>query len=291
VDWGFPADWPGKAENVEIIFHAGMVDYDFIDLYQLKLIEGRNFSRDFPSEEKGAYVLNESAVKTLGWESPLGREFGSTTRRGKIVGIIKDFHLLSLHEKIQPLFYYLEPANRFKRHISVKISGNRIPGTIAFLEEKMKTFSPTYPFEYRFFDEIFDRAYIIEQKLANTFSICALVTILIACLGLLGLASFTAEQKTKEIGIRKVMGATVSGIVLLLSKKFTRWVLAANIIAWPIAYVAMKQWLQNFAYRATLGIEIFVLSGLLALMIALGTISYQAIRAASANPVESLRYE
>jgi putative ABC transport system permease protein len=291
VDWGFPADWPGKAENIEIIFYAGFVDYDFIDLYQLKLVEGRNFSRDFPSDEKGAYILNESAVKTLGWEAPLGREFGSKTRRGKIVGIIKDFHLLSLHEKIQPLFYYLEPATRFKRFISVKISGNRIPGTIAFLEKKMKTFSPRYPFEYRFFDEIFDRAYIIEQKLAGTFTICALVTILIACLGLLGLASFTAEQKTKEIGIRKVMGATVSGIVLLLSKKFTRWVLAANIIAWPIAYVAMKQWLQNFAYRATLGIEIFVLSGLLALMIALGTISYQSFRAASTNPVESLRYE
>ena len=291
VDWGFPADWPGKAENVKLIFYAGFVDYDFIDLYQLKLVEGRNFSRDFPSDEKGAYILNESAVKTLGWESPLGREFGSETRRGKIVGIIKDFHLLSLHEKIQPLFYYLEPDNRFKDYISVKISGNRIPGTIAFLEKKMKTFSPTYPFEYRFFDEIFDRAYITEQKLASTFSICALVTILIACLGLLGLASFTAEQKTKEIGIRKVMGATVSGIILLLSKKFTRWVLAANIIAWPIAYVAMKQWLQSFAYRTTLGIEIFILSGLLALMIALGTISYQSFRAAAANPVESLRYE
>ncbi len=291
VDWGFMADWPGKAENVKIEIRAGLVDYDFIDLYQLKLVEGRNFSRDFPSDEKGAYLLNESAVKTLDWESYLGREFGSETRRGKIVGIIKDFHLLSLHEKIQPLFYYLDPSNRFKQHISVKISGNRIPETIAFLEEKMKTFSPSYPFGYSFFDEIFDRAYIIEQKLASTFTICAMITILIACLGLLGLASFTAEQKTKEIGIRKVMGATVSGIVLMLSKKFTRWVLAANIIAWPIAYVAMKQWLQNFAYRAGLGIEIFVLSGLLALLIALGTISYQSFRAASANPVESLRYE
>jgi len=291
VDWGFMADWPGKAENVKIEIYAGFVDYDFIDLYQLKLIEGRNFSRDFPSDAQGAYILNESAVKTLGWKSPLGREFGSKTRRGKIVGIIKDFHLLSLHEKIQPLFYYLEPDNRFKQYISVKISGNRIPGTIAFLEKKMKTFSPRYPFEYNFFDEIFNRAYIIEQKLADTFTICALVTILIACLGLLGLASFTAEQKTKEIGIRKVLGATVTNVILMLSKEFTRWVLLANIIAWPTAYYFMTNWLQNFAYRTTPGIEIFILSGLLALIIALGTISYQSFRAAAANPVKALRYE
>jgi putative ABC transport system permease protein len=155
----------------------------------------------------------------------------------------------------------------------------------------MKTFSPAYPFEYSFFDDIFASVYRAEQKLGDAFGIFAFTAILIACLGLFGLSSLSAESRTREIGIRKVLGATVTNVTLMLSKEFTRWVLLANIIAWPIAYVVMKQWLQNFAYRAVLGIEIFILSGLLALLIALGTVSYQSIRAAAANPVESLRYE
>jgi putative ABC transport system permease protein len=285
--------WPGKPENVKALMFALFVDYDFIDLYGIKIIKGRNFSRDFPPDKQGVYLLNESAVKSLGWEEPIGRDFSGESElelRGKIVGIVKDFHLLSFYNKIEPLYLYLKPG-MYSQYISVKIRGNNIPGTIKFLEKNMKTFSPAYPFEYSFFDDIFASVYRAEQKLGDAFGIFAFTAILIACLGLFGLSSLSAESRTREIGIRKVLGATVTNVTLMLSKEFTRWVLLANIIAWPIAYVVMKQWLQNFAYRAVLGIEIFILSGLLALLIALGTVSYQSIRAAAANPVESLRYE
>lgn len=285
--------WPGKPENVKALMFALFVDYDFIDLYGLKILKGRNFSRDFPSDKQGVYLLNESAVKSLGWEEPIGRDFSGESGlelKGKIVGIIKDFHLLSFHKKIEPLYLYLKPG-MYSRYISVKIRGNNIPGTIKFLEEYMNSFSPAYPFEYSFFDDIFASVYRREQKLGDAFGIFAFTAILIACLGLFGLASLSAESRTREIGIRKVLGATVTNVTLMLSKEFTRWVLLANIIAWPTAYYFMSNWLKNFAYRATLGIEIFILSGLLALLIALGTVSYQSIRAAAANPVESLRYE
>jgi putative ABC transport system permease protein len=285
--------WSGKAENVKALMCGSYVDYDFINLYGIKILKGRNFSRDFPSDEQGAYLLNESAVKSLGWKDPIGRDFAGDSAgklMGKIVGIMKDYHLLSLHKKIEPLYLYKNPDMRI-RYLSVKIRANNIPGTIKFLEEKMKTFSPVYPFEYSFFDDIFSSVYRTEQKLGDAFGIFAFTAILIACLGLFGLASLSAESRTREIGIRKVLGATVTNVTLMLSKKFTRWVLLANIIAWPAAYYFMSNWLQNFAYRTTLGIEIFILSGLLALLIALGTISFQSIRAASTNPVESLRYE
>ncbi|NIM12552.1 MAG: FtsX-like permease family protein [Candidatus Aminicenantes bacterium] len=283
-------DWPGKPEDVERFMFAGFVDYDFVDLFGIKIVAGRNFSRDFPSDKNGAFLLNESAVKYLGWKSPLGKEFGRGERKGKIVGIMKDFHLVPLHQKIKPLLYYLELKSPIF-YLSAKIKTARIPGTLAFLEEKMKTFSPRYPFEYHFFDDIFARAYKMEQKLGSAFSVFAFIAVLIGCLGLLGLASFTAEQKTKEIGIRKVLGSTVSGIVLLFSRQFLKWVVVANIIAWPVAFYAMNKWLQNFAYRTTLGIEIFILSGLIALFIAMVTVSYQSIKAATANPVDALRYE
>lgn len=285
--------WPGKPADVKALMYGCYVDYDFIDLYGIKILKGRNFSRDFPSDKQGAYLLNESAVKSLGWETPVGKDFfgeGEEKFRGKIVGVVKDFHLLSFHNKIEPLYLCLKPG-MYSDYLSVKIRGNNIPGTIKFLEENMKTFSPAYPFEYSFFDDIFDSVYRTEQKLGDAFGIFAFTAILIACLGLFGLASLSAESRTREIGIRKVLGATVTNVILMLSKEFTRWVLLANIIAWPTAYYFMNNWLKNFAYRATLGIEIFILSGLLALLIALGTISFQSIRAASANPVESLRYE
>jgi putative ABC transport system permease protein len=285
--------WPGKPADIKALMYGCDVDYDFIDLYGIKILKGRNFSRDFPSDKQGAYLLNETAVKSLGWEAPIGRDFfgeGDEKSRGKIVGIVKDFHLLSLHNKIEPLYFYLKPGIE-SDYLSVKIRGNNIPVTIKFLEENMKIFSPAYPFEYAFFDDIFASVYRAEQNLGDAFGIFAFTAILIACLGLFGLASLSAESRTREIGIRKVLGATVTNVTLMLSKEFTRWVLLANIIAWPTAFYFMSNWLQSFAYRASLGIEIFILSGLLALLIALGTVSYQSIRAAAANPVESLRYE
>ena len=175
--------------------------------------------------------------------------------------------------------------------MSLKIGAANIPETIRFIEDKMKTFSPWYPFEYMFFDEVFDNVYKSEQKIGSLISVFALIAVFVACLGLFGLASFTAEQKTKEIGIRKTLGASISHIIILMSKEFSKWVLVSNIIAWPVAYYGINRWLQSFAYKDSLRIEIFAVSALIAFIIAVVTVGYQAVKAASADPVESLRYE
>ncbi len=275
-------------EQITIFYNTA--DYDFIDLYDIEIVEGRNFSRDFASDANGVFLVNEAAVKAADWESPIGQTFTPWNgQTGEIVGIMKDFHFHSLHSPIDPLFISLKPQAFFK--ISIKIKPTNIPVTIDFLKNTMKKFSPNYPFNCSFFDEVFDRAYHTEQRMVNIFSSFAILAILIACLGLFGLTAFAVEQRTKEIGIRKVVGASVPGIAILLSKQFTKWVLIANIMAWPAAYFFMKNWLQDFAYRINLGWHIFVLSAILALVIALITVSYQSIKAAVANPVESLRYE
>ncbi len=282
-----------------------VVDYDFIDLYGIDIAEGRNFSIDFAADAKGAFLLNESAVQLLGWKSPVDREFddwfvnGTGFHTAKIVGVVKDFHNLSLHKKIEPLYLYLPPQNLdyensrifCHNYLSVKMTSSHISETITYLKEQMKKFSPQYPFEYQFFDEIFDQTYHTEKRTQQMLSVFAMIAILIACFGLFGLTAFTTEQRTKEIGIRKVLGATVPKIVALLTWEFTKWILVANIFALPIAYFAMHKWLQNFVYRINIGIWIFILSASLALIIALLTVSYQSIKAAVANPVESLRYE
>ena len=206
--------------------------------------------------------------------------------------MIDDFHFLPLHRKIEPLVLSLI-QNEWEEatYLSIKISSEDIAGTLSFIEKKLIEFSPEYPFSYSFFDEQIDRMYRSEQKLGQSFIYFTLITVFVACLGLFGLTSFTAEQKTKEIGIRKVLGASVSGIVYLLSRELVKWVLIANLIAWPLAWFFSNRWLQNFAYRINISLWTFILSAALALAIALITVSYQYIKAAGANPVDSLRYE
>ncbi len=285
-------DWPGRPKNENYFFYAGIVDYDFADLYEINITGGRKFSRDFPSDKNGAFMLNESAVKTLGWESPIGRELILSghmgSGRGKIVGIMKDFHSSSFHQSIKPLYLYLNPE-RGTGYLSVKLRGTNIPETIGYIKETMKTFSPDYPFSYNFFDDLFDRIYKSEQKTGEMFSIFALIAIALACLGLFGLSSYTAEQRAGEIGIRKVLGAPVGSLVLLLVKEFTKWVLIANLIAWPAAYFAMRHWLQNFAYRTDISILLFLSAAGAALVIALLTVSIQSLKSARANPVTALK--
>ncbi len=286
------ARWPGQPESVDIPIYLADADYDFAELYGLELVRGRYFSRDYPSDAKGAFLINESAQKAIGWDDPVGREFGRTHNgeaMGRIVGVLKDFHMHSFHLPIMPLYLFLDPAR--SNRISIRIRGGNIPETLAFVRKTWERFAPEYPFEFSFFDEIFDRAYRVERRLGTMFSAFAALTILIACLGLFGLASFTAEQKTKEIGIRKVLGASSSGIILLLSREFMKWVVAANLVAWPIGYFAMRTWLQNFAYRIDLTVSMFLGSALAAFFIAAAVISLQAYRAATANPAESMRYE
>ncbi len=286
--------WPGKPEDLRVPIYVCDADYDFLDVFDLKLAEGRNFSPEFTSDAKGAFLINESARKAIGVDAPLGMQFsrrrGTDKPAGQVVGILKDFHMHSLHQEIKPMYVFLN-LERDYRNISIKIRGDRIPATLAHIEKTMRTFSPKYPFEYSFFDEVFGRAYQAEQRIGRIFSTFSLLTVFIACLGLFGLSSFTAESRTREIGIRKVLGASSPSIVQLLSSDYVKKVLIANVVAWPLGYYAMYTWLQNFVYRIDLGVFPFLWAGLIALLIALLTVSFQTLRAASANPIDSLRYE
>jgi len=288
------AQWPGQPEDARIPIYVVDADYDFPELYGLELLRGRSFSRDFPADAGGAYLINEAARKALGWDDPVGREFGrkgheSAEPRGKIVGVLKDFHMHSLHLSIMPLYIFLDPARA--NRVSIKLRGGDITAALAFVRRTWEKFAPEYPFEYSFFDDIFDRAYRVERRLVTMFGVFAGLAVLIACLGLLGLAAFTAEQKTKEIGIRKVLGASTAGVITLLSRDFMKWVLAANVVAWPIGYFAMRSWLGNFAYRIDLTVPMFLGATLAAFLLAAAVIGLQTYRAAAANPAESMRYE
>jgi len=279
--------WEGLSAKNEYMHWIG-VDHDFIQTLGLKIKAGRDFSTEYPTDQRGAYILNEAAVEMTGWESPIGKQF-EIVDRGEVIGVIDNFHFQSLHQKIQPLVLYIYPESF--RYMLVRIRAEDIPKSLEFLKQKWEELFPGRLFEFSFFDEDFDRIYKSETRLANTFNYITGLAILIACLGLFGLASFATLRRTKEIGIRKILGASVSGIIILLSKNFLKWVLVANLIAWPLAYFAMERWLQNFAYRTGIGISIFLLTTVLVFGVALLTIIFQAIKAALTNPVDSLRYE
>ena len=279
--------WEGSSEGDELAIYQANIDYDFLDVFELELAEGRNYSRDFPSDTVGAFLLNETAVKALGWDTAIGKQFHYWRTDGPVIGVVKDFHMHSLHQPIQPLMLRL---GGWVRHLSVKIRPQDIPGTLDFLEETMAQFSP-YPFEYEFLDETFDQLYKTELRLGEAFGYFTLLALLIASMGLFGLAAFAAERRTKEIGVRKVMGASVPGVILLLSKGFTKLVAVAFVLAAPVAYFAMNHWLEDFAYRVDLSWPIFVVAGLAALLVSWLSVGYQSMKAARVNPVESLRYE
>ena len=265
------------------------VDFNFIDFYKMKIVLGRNFIKNSLQDLQNAYIVNETAAKAIGLENPVGKKFGIGRTGGQIIGVVEDFHFAPLHSKIEPLALKLDSINL--KVLSVKINSLDISNTMIFIQNKWKKIFPDFPFVFSFLDRRIESMYKVERKLGQSFNYFTLIAILLSCLGLLGLASYMAEKKTKEIGIRKVLGATVPNILLLLTKEFTKFVFLANIIAWPVAYYFMNKWLQNFAYRINLSILIFILSGLAALAVALITVSYQAIKAATANPVDSLRYE
>jgi len=286
-------NWPGMPEDINYFdIYVAAVDEGYIEAFGLEVVNGRNFSHEFPADSKGAFIFNQALVDALGWESPLGREFiywrGEV---GRIVGVVKDFNFHSLHKNIEPMYFFCHENPWNRSYISVKIQGGMIPESIDYLSGTLKKFSPNYPMDFSFFDDIFDGAYRSEQRLGTMFNIFGLLAIGIACLGLFGLAAFSTEQRTKEIGIRKILGASLSGIFVLLSKDFLRWVLISNLIAWPVGYLIMHTWLQNFAYQAPLSIWIFALSAAAALSIAFITILFQTFKASLADPIDSLRYE
>ncbi len=285
-------NWPGRGDASTIVCNYVEVDYDFLELYNIGIEEGRPFSQEYLSDQKGAFMMNEVAVREIGWADPLTRNITHLNRfDAEVVGVVENFHFQSLHDPVDALYLFLSPSTTTHGYLSLKIKGERIGETISFIEDKMKQFSPSYPFQYEFFDEIYNRAYRLERKLKDVLIIFSSLAIFLACLGLFGLAAYTAARKTKEIGIRKVLGASISCITYELSAHFLKWVLIANIIAWPIAYYAMDSWLQNFSYRIQIQLWMFIFASLIVAMIALVTVIYQSVKAATANPVTSLRYE
>ncbi|MGD9346727.1 MAG: ABC transporter permease [Candidatus Aminicenantes bacterium] len=254
-------------------------DQDYSKTFELEFIEGRYFTEE-PQEGRREVVLNQSGAKILGYEDAVGKRIIDLDGRDfTIIGVVKDFHFESLHKELNPLIIHpYSPRGNVRE-------------TLSSMKKSWEKYALNQTFEYEFFDDHFARLYRSEEKTGTIFFSFSLLAIFIASLGLSGLTAFITQQRTKEIGIRKVLGASVSGILFLYTKQFTRWVIVANIIAWPLAYFAMNKWLENFAYRASIGVGTFILSALLALLIALLTVSFQTIRAAIANPVDSLRYE
>jgi len=290
-DYARDASWEGKEpeEDVRVIFAA--VSYEFVETLGLVMEEGRSFSRDFPTDEKEGFVINEEMAKHIGRDSAVGIGFSMFGRKGRVIGVLKNFHFQPLRTHIQPLVLLLAPNPYWLGNIVVKFSAGDVVANLGLVENIWKEVVPGYPFEYEFLDEDFDLFYWREERMGGLLGYFSFLAVFIACLGLFGLASFTAEQRTKEIGIRKVLGASVSSITLSLCREFAKWVLISNLIAWPLAYWISRNWLDNFAYRYNLGLTLFILTGLVALIIAMATVSYQAVRAARANPVDALQYE
>jgi len=267
------------------------VDPEYIPTLGMQVVLGRNLSRRFSSDTTAA-ILNETAIRVLGWEkNPLGRTLTNSDNEShrvtfRVVGVVKDFHFKSLHEPISALVMTLGSTSGT---VIVKAKATDLTGLLASMKAQWHTFAPEESFSYSFMDERFTQTYEAEKRLGRILYIFAGLTIFVACLGLFGLAKFTAEQRTKEVGIRKVLGASVASIVALLSKDFLKLVVVANLVAWPLAWWAMHAWLQDFAYRITLSWWAFALVGFTSLLIALTTVSVQATRSAITNPIKNLK--
>ena len=281
-------EWEGNNTEETFYFYRSEVDHHFINLFEMELLEGRAFSPDMAADTINRYILNASAVKILGWETAVGKRFYN----GRVIGVVRDFHFQPIHRKIEPLYMALTEASGIRwGNIAIKVAGNELDKTLAYIQQTFKNIAPQVPFEYQFMDEAYNRLYRSEKRFGQAFGIFTALALFIACIGLFGLASLNVVRRTKEIGIRKVLGATVTHIAGLLSKDFLKLVLIAFLLATPIAWYLMRQWLENFAYRIDIRGWVFVAAGGSALLIAFITTSYQSVRAALTNPVDSLRNE
>jgi ABC-type antimicrobial peptide transport system permease subunit len=278
-------DWEGRDTDAHYLLDLLSVDLDYLKVFGLDLVEGRFFRASETSKEGRPIVVNETAIKAMGMTDPIGKRI----RRFRIIGVIRDYHFDSLHNAIAPLGIIFDPDDYDT--LLVKIQPGNLPETLAAIKESWLEVAPEYPFEFRFLDEFIDSLYKNDQKVGRVINIATVLALFIACLGLFGMASFSAEQRTKEIGIRKVFGASIPSIFFLLSKQFSKWVIAANVVAWPVAYFLMSKWLSGFAFRTSLNILFFVFAAAAALMIAMITVSCQTLKAAFANPIHSLRHE
>ena len=289
---------PGNNKGTTYPARQFLVDFDYVKTMGLHLIAGRDFSKSFPSDPSAAFILNETAVHELGLGTPeqaIGKPLDwnrwdvDSLKHGFVIGVVRDFNFSSLHEKVNTAVLQIFPPAY--RNAALKVQTTNLKSTISQVEKVWNKYSPEFPLSYRFLDQNFDEMYRSEEKLSSLLWIFTAMAIFVGCLGLLGLATFAAEQRIKEIGIRKVLGASPANITRMLSRDFLKLVLIAALIALPIAWITMHSWLEAFPYRITMNIWLFILSGVVALIIALLTICFQSIRAATANPVKSLRTE
>ncbi len=285
-------DWDGKDPAEKISINWDYVDYDYFETLGLTIVEGRSFSPEHATDLEGGYIVNEEAVRLMGMESAVNKRLSVFREEGTIVGVVKDFHYKPLRHKIGPLVFGMNPAWRPQmRQMLVRVAAGSIADSLRTIEDTFKKTSPGSPFVFHFFDDLTARHYEVEQRSGRLLGTFTLLALFISGMGLFGLAAFTAEQKTKEIGIRKVLGATTMKIVVLLSGTFAKWVLVANFLAWPAAYFGASRWLQNYAFRTKLTPGLFVLAAGMTLAIALLTVILKTAQAAAANPVDTLRYE
>jgi len=273
----------GKIRMVETT-----VDHDYAKTFGLKIVDGRFFSTEHLTDVNEAWVVNEAAVRAMNMKSPVGKWLALWDNKRPIIGVVKDYHFESLRNEIMPMAMRVVPNSPW---VCIKIKGQNIPATLEFIESQWKIHSDNHPFEYNFLNEQIDSQYSTEVRMGRLFRYFSILAIIISCLGLFGLASYFSQGRTKEIGIRKVLGSSTGALLVLLSKNFIKWVVYAMFIAWPIAWFLMNRLLQSYAYKISIGWIFFALSGSLALLIALLTVSYQTIKTARANPVESLRHE
>ena len=282
----------GFPENQIFNMETYLIDDDFLSTYGIDLGEGRGFSKKFTNDAENAVIINETAARQFGWENPVGKSILRLSKYGNqdyhVIGMVKDFHSRTLHHSIEPMIF--QKFDDF-HSLTLRLKTENIAHTMKLIEKKWRAFEPDHPFEFFFLDDYFNSLYKTEVNLGKIVRIFTFLAVCIGCLGLFGVMSFMTAQRTKEIGIRKTVGASVTNISLLLTKEFIKWVVLANLFAWPIAYLALNRWLQNFAYKTEVGWGIFIFSGFVSLLIAIITIGHRVLKAAKTNPVESLRYE
>jgi ABC-type antimicrobial peptide transport system permease subunit len=281
--------WEGKDPEQSVLIGFSSVDYDYIETLGLEMVDGRTFSRDFPADRSKTFIVNQVVADLIGKDVVVGEPFSFLGVNGEIVGVMKDFHFQSIRDKIDPLAIIVIPERL--QFTLIRLAPGDVAASLSAVETIWQRVIPDYPLDLRFMDEQFDRMYRAESRIGTLFKYFTGLAIFIACLGLFGLASFTAEQRTREIGIRKVLGATVPQVTFLLCREFFLLVLLANVAAWPLAFYAMRKWLENYAYRTEVSLMIFVSALGLALGVALVSVFSQALRAAAASPANALKYE
>jgi ABC-type antimicrobial peptide transport system permease subunit len=287
VEGSYGGDWPGRDPETRFLTNSAFVDHDYIDALGLELVAGRNFNEVFEADSN-TFIINESSAKAMNLEEPIGTEITFRGLTGKIIGVLKDFHFTSMHSPIGPAIFMPARSSDF---LMVKIETNDFQQTIQEIRNTIQNNFPNYAFSYRTLNDHYNELYTNEQRIGKMFDYFAILAILLSCLGLFGLSAYSAEQRTKEIGIRKALGASVSSILFILQKEFLKWVLISNIIAWPIAYYFARNWLESFTYRIDITPFLFIASMAVTFAIAIITVLFQSYRAAIKNPTESLRYE